>query len=186
MAEQKYAPIDPAETYPSQEQPAYPTDQPQYPQQQPQYPPQQQPQYPPQQQQPQYPPQQPQYPQPNPYPPPQYGQQYPPPQASTNSTNVTVVNAPSEPTTTLIVERSNSPTGTDAIGLILAIWNTLICFFPLGLVSLIISIVAFVYRGDRKHETADRLSRASLITSIVGLALGTLTVIVFIIFIATQ
>ncbi|XP_077981612.1 uncharacterized protein LOC144436646 [Glandiceps talaboti] len=160
MAEQQYAP------YLSQEPPAYPADQPQYPQQQPRYPPQQQPQYP----------------QPNPYPPPQYNQQYPPPQASTNSTNVTVVNAPSEPTTMLIMERSNSPTGTDTLGLILAIWNTLICFPPLGLVSLIISIVTFVYRGDRKHETADRLSRASLITSIVGLALGALSVIALIIF----
>ncbi|XP_077981030.1 uncharacterized protein LOC144436184 [Glandiceps talaboti] len=159
MAEQKYAPSEPAPPYQSQD---YQMAQQPYPQAQPQYPPQQ---YPPQATQ-QYPP--------------QATQQYP----TQTTSNVTVVTGQTAPSTVVITRsRSTSPTGLDVAGLAMGIWHLLCCFFPLGLASVIISSVAMVYRCDGRSEMADKLSKASVIISIIAFVLGLITIIIVVVYV---
>ncbi|XP_077981486.1 uncharacterized protein LOC144436544 [Glandiceps talaboti] len=160
MAEHKYPPSETAPPYPTNaEGPAYPMAQQPYPP----------PQYPQQYGQ------QTQYNQ-------QYGmgQQYPPQPVATNTSTTTVTTAP----TTVVItrNRSSSPTGMDIAGLALAIWNTFCCFMPIGIASLIISIVAFVFRCDGRYDEADKLSKVSVILSVVGLILGVVFLIVIIVY----
>ncbi|XP_070562595.1 uncharacterized protein [Ptychodera flava] len=120
-------------------------------------------------------------------PPPPYGQQpvvYPQ-QMSSMSSNVVVTNtAPQQP---LIIRetRLTSPSALDIGAMVLAVWNTFCCFIPLGIAAMIVSGVAFCYRGDAKHEAADKLSKISLALSITGLILGVILIIVIVVVVAT-
>ncbi|XP_070562590.1 uncharacterized protein [Ptychodera flava] len=116
------------------------------------------------------------------YPPSQPVAYYPPSSTQMHSTNV-VVASPSAPQQTVIVRESapRSPTALDIVGLCLAIANMLCCIFPLGLVGVILSGVAFCSRSDGNQRTADILTKVSLALSIIGAICGVIIIIVVIV-----
>ncbi|XP_070562594.1 putative transmembrane protein DDB_G0267530 [Ptychodera flava] len=146
----------------------------------------------------------PPYPQQGAYPPSQptgyppqapYSQQYPPPQATpysqptpqtTTTTSNVVVTAAPQSTVIIRSQRLNSPNACDIVGLVLAIINTFCCFVPLGLVSVVLSGFAFAFRMEGKHESADRLSKISVVLSIIGFILVVVIVVVVVVVVITH
>lgn len=74
-------------------------------------------------------------------------------------------------------DKNTGSSSRDILGMILAIFTCLFCFWPLGVIAIILSGVALSYRSQGNENAARRATTISIIISLVTVLVGVLLIV---------